>query len=124
MLADKTSRSGYSFKVSYQQVDSLYEALLERHRASAGSFLVLMPRLEKVLVIDKGISSAWNSERGQANGFSRAAVDGSRHAPLCSSPASAKFSMEVGRCRGRERRRAAQPSTSSGDRSRLGAHGP
>jgi predicted Ser/Thr protein kinase len=53
VVPDKTSPSGYRFRASYQRSDSLYEALLDRHSGNAAAYAVLMPRLKKVLSIDK-----------------------------------------------------------------------
>jgi Protein kinase domain len=53
VVPDKASPSGYRFRASYQRSDSLYESLLDRHASNPAAYSVLMPRLEKVLSIDK-----------------------------------------------------------------------
>ena len=54
IIADTHSPTSYSFRSSAQLVDSLYEGLLERHRATPAAYSVLLPRLERVLPIEKG----------------------------------------------------------------------
>ena len=53
VVPDKSSKSGYRFRASYQVADSIYEALLERHSGNPAAYAALMPRLAKVLSIDK-----------------------------------------------------------------------
>jgi len=53
VFPDKASPSGYRFRASFQESDSLYEALLGRHSGNAAAYAVLMPRIENVLSIDK-----------------------------------------------------------------------
>ncbi len=53
VLPDKESKSGYRFRTSYQLADSIYEGLLERHASTPSAYAVVMPRLAKVLSIDK-----------------------------------------------------------------------
>ena len=53
VVADPASPSGFSFRSSYQQIDSLYHALLERHVDEPGAFDVIAPRLERILVVDR-----------------------------------------------------------------------
>jgi serine/threonine protein kinase len=48
-----SSPSGFGFRTSFRYVDSLYEALLDRHSNNPASFAALMPRIQRVLVIDK-----------------------------------------------------------------------
>lgn len=54
VLPDPRSPSRYSFRSSYQLVESLYEGLLARNATNAAAYAVLMPKLEQVLAIDKG----------------------------------------------------------------------
>jgi serine/threonine protein kinase len=49
-----TSPSGFGFRTSYRYVDSLYEALLDRHSNNPAAFAALLPRIRQVLSIAKG----------------------------------------------------------------------
>jgi predicted Ser/Thr protein kinase/tetratricopeptide (TPR) repeat protein len=53
VVPDKASKSGYRFRASYQRADSVYEGLLERNAGKPPAYAVVMPRLAKVLSIDK-----------------------------------------------------------------------
>jgi predicted Ser/Thr protein kinase len=53
VVPDRASKSGYRFRASYQLADSIYEGLLERYAGKPAAYAVVIPRLEKVLAIDK-----------------------------------------------------------------------
>ncbi len=53
VVADKASKSGYRFRSSYQLADSIYGGLLERQATRPTAYSVLMPRLVRILSIDK-----------------------------------------------------------------------
>jgi predicted Ser/Thr protein kinase len=53
VLRDPGSPSGYRFRTSYHSAASVYESLLERNAQSPGAFVTIMPRLEKVMPVDK-----------------------------------------------------------------------
>jgi hypothetical protein len=53
VLADKNSPSGYRFQSSYHLADSLYEGLIEERPTTPAVYAVIMPRLERVLTLDK-----------------------------------------------------------------------
>jgi len=53
VLPEKASKSGYRFRTSYQLMDSIYEALIERHAGIPLAYDAVMPRLADILSIDK-----------------------------------------------------------------------
>ncbi|MEO8193108.1 MAG: serine/threonine-protein kinase [Gemmatimonadales bacterium] len=53
VVPDAASRSGFSFRRSYHQATSLYEGLATRNAHNPSAFRILMPRLERVLPVNK-----------------------------------------------------------------------
>lgn len=53
VLPDPSSPSGHRFRASWHLADSLYGGLLERHSGKTAAYRVILPRLERVLKIDK-----------------------------------------------------------------------
>jgi serine/threonine protein kinase len=48
------SASGYKFRTSYHRVESLYQQALEQNSTAPAAYAVLLPRLQRILPIDKG----------------------------------------------------------------------
>jgi hypothetical protein len=69
VLPDGDGQSGYRFQSSYQLADSIYEGLLERHANAPSAYAVLLPRLEKVLSIDKSTFRRGESRGPPAESF-------------------------------------------------------
>jgi serine/threonine protein kinase len=55
VVPDSASPSGYRFKVSWQFVDSLYEAMLDQQSTSSAAYRALMPRLKRILGINRAL---------------------------------------------------------------------
>ena len=53
VVRDSSSPSGYAFASSHHFVDSIYESLLDRNASEADAYKQIVPRLERVLSIDK-----------------------------------------------------------------------
>jgi predicted Ser/Thr protein kinase len=69
VVPDKASKSGYRFRASYQLADSIYEGLLDRYAGKSAAYAVVMPRLEKVLSIDKATYRRGSTLGPSAEGF-------------------------------------------------------
>jgi serine/threonine protein kinase len=48
------SPSGYRYRTSFYHVESLYQSVLDQNSANAAAYAVLLPRLQRILAIDKG----------------------------------------------------------------------
>lgn len=55
VIPDAATPSGYRFRASFHLIDSLYVALLDRHKSEASAYAVIAPRLERVLSVDARI---------------------------------------------------------------------
>ena len=69
VVPDKASKSGYRFRASYQRADSVYEGLLERNAGKPPAYAVVMPRLAKVLSIEKAKYRYGSRMGSSAEGF-------------------------------------------------------
>ncbi|HUQ18117.1 MAG TPA: serine/threonine-protein kinase [Gemmatimonadaceae bacterium] len=54
VVPDASSLSGYRYATSAQLIDSLYEAVLQRHQSSPGAYRALVPRLRRILRTNRG----------------------------------------------------------------------